>query len=452
MARKKAEAEKKITVLSEEEQPYELPEGWLWTRLGDITSIVAGGTPSSKVKEYYNGDIAWITPADLSGYTEIYIKKGSRNISRLGLEKSSAKLLPKDTVLLTTRAPIGYVAIAENDISTNQGFKNFLPNSQYNPRYMYWYLRSSKALLESYASGTTFLELSASKAALVEIPLPPLSEQQRIVERIESLFAKLDKAKENVQSVLDGSDLRRSAILHKAFSGELTEKWRKENGVSFDSWQELTLNDIANYKKGPFGSSITKAMFVQKSENTYKVYEQGNAIRKTIDYGNYYITEEKYHELIGFAVQPNDIIISCAGTVGEVYKLPENCEMGVINQALMRVRLYDIICEQFFIYYFGEILKGDIRNKSKGTAIVNIPPFKVMKAMSITLPTVPEQKEIVRLLDSLLTKEATIKSTCEKTLATIDTMKQSILAKAFRGELGTHDLADLPVNEVIDNG
>ncbi|MBR4211395.1 MAG: restriction endonuclease subunit S [Oscillibacter sp.] len=216
----------------EAEQPYKIPDNWRWVRLGGITTIVGGGTPSTKNKAYYeNGDIPWISPADLSNYSERYISHGAKNISRLGLEKSSAQLLPADTVCLSTRAPIGYVVIARNPLSTNQGFKSFLPSPTYLPEYLYWYLKGNKDLLESRASGTTFLELSGRKAANIEFPLPPLAEQARIVERIESLLTKLDKARRNIvavsghndakNTVLGKIDIMERAILGRAFRGEL---------------------------------------------------------------------------------------------------------------------------------------------------------------------------------------------------------------------------------------
>jgi Restriction endonuclease S subunits len=272
----------------------------------------------------------------------------------------------------------------------------------------------------------------------LNIPIPPFAEQQRIVDKIESLFLKLDEAKELAQVALDQFEKRKAAILHKAFTGELTRKWREERGLLIEDWENKTLNDVASYKKGPFGSSITKAMFVPKSHNTYKVYEQGNAIRKTIDYGNYYISKEKYGELKGFSVVPGDIIISCAGTIGEIYKLPENCEEGVINQALMRVRINNNVAERFFIYYFGEMLNDDISSKSKGTAIKNIPPFAVMKVISIKLPSLLEQQEITRILDNLLEKEGQSKELID-IIDKINLMKKSILARSFRGKLGTNN-------------
>ena len=219
-------------LVPEKEQPYCVPGNWCWTRIGSVTEVVGGGTPSSKVSEYYeNGTIPWLSPSDLSGYQDVYISSGAKNITALGLEKSSAKMLPENTVCLSSRAPIGYVAIASNPLCTNQGFKSFLPSTCFLPKYLYWYLKGNKELLESYASGTTFLELSGKKAALVEFPLAPISEQHRIVDCIERLFDKLDEAEKKVQAVVDGRGVCRSeifqiniikkAILARAFRGAL---------------------------------------------------------------------------------------------------------------------------------------------------------------------------------------------------------------------------------------
>ena len=125
-----------------------------------------------------------------------------------------------------------------------------------------------------------------------------------------------------------------------------------------EGWEWCRLGEIAFYKKGPFGSSITKAMFIPKSDNTYKVYEQKNAINKDASIGNYYISKEKFDELRGFEVFPNDIIVSCAGTIGETFILPEGIERGIINQALMRIMLYEKQIIPFYLVYFDFVLKG----------------------------------------------------------------------------------------------
>ena len=321
----------------------------------------------------------------------------------------------------------------------NQHIFKVIPKEGVNKKYLYYYLLHVVDQLYAKTHGSGMVHITIKPFKATEIPIPSLAKQQRIVDRIESLFAKLDEAKQKAQDALDSFETRKAAILHKAFTGELTAQWRKEHGMGMESWKSLTLDDIAQYKKGPFGSSITKAMFVPKGNHTYKVYEQGNAIRKTVDYGHYYISEEKYLEHKNFAVRSDDIIISCAGTIGEVFKLPKDCEPGIINQALMRVRIFSNIKERYFIYYFGEILKGDVIDQANGTAIKNIPPFKIMKAMKIELPSLSEQTEIVYLLDDLLAKEQQAKEAAEGVLEQIDLIKKAILARAFRGELGTND-------------
>lgn len=132
-----------------------------------------------------------------------------------------------------------------------------------------------------------------------------------------------------------------------------------------EGWAWCKLGDLAFYKKGPFGSSLTKSMFVAQSDNAYKVYEQKNAIQKDHKLGSYFISKEKYESLIGFAVQPNDIIVSCAGTIGETYVLPENIREGIINQALMLIRLYYRDIERFYLLYFDFILKEEAYKKVK---------------------------------------------------------------------------------------
>ena len=179
--------------------PYEkLPKGWAWCRLGDIGEIIGGGTPSTSIEEYWNGEISWITPADLSNYSDKYIAQGKRNITQLGLDNSSAKLIPKGSILFSTRAPIGYVVIADRPLSTNQGFKSLSLSINMSEEFVYYFLLAEKERIKLLASGTTFQELSASAFGKILIPLPPLQEQHRIVEKIESYFSFLDTIESNL--------------------------------------------------------------------------------------------------------------------------------------------------------------------------------------------------------------------------------------------------------------
>lgn len=170
-----------------------------------------------------------------------------------------------------------------------------------------------------------------------------------------------------------------------------------------ENWKWVRFGEIGLFKKGPFGSALTKAMFVPKAEDTVKVYEQQHAIQKNNELGTYYITREYFNEkMSGFEVLPGDIIVSCAGTIGETYILPNNSEQGIINQALMRVSLVPSVDKKFFQYYFDANLKKAAQDASNGSAIKNIPPFDVMKNWYFPLAPLKEQQSIVDKIDEML--------------------------------------------------
>jgi restriction modification system DNA specificity domain protein len=181
------------TLVTADEVPFDIPENWVWVRLGEIGQIISGGTPKTTHSEYWeNGDIPWITPADMRSLNSKYIERGARNITKLGLKSSSAQLLPKGSVLFSSRAPIGYVAIAQNEMATNQGFKSVAPFKTEMSEYLYFVLLALKSEIEKLGTGTTFKEVSGTTVANVAIPLPPLSEQQAIVEKLNRLLAEID--------------------------------------------------------------------------------------------------------------------------------------------------------------------------------------------------------------------------------------------------------------------
>lgn len=433
-----AKAKKKETLTPEErlqaalvpdwEQPYKVPENWCWTRLGNITEIIGGGTPSSTVTEYYfEGTIPWISPADLSGYTDIYISKGAKNITELGLEKSSTKMLPTNTVCLSSRAPIGYVAIAANPLCTNQGFKSFLPALCYLPRYLYWYLKGNKELLERYASGTTFLELSASKAGLVEFPLPPLPEQQRIVDRIENLFAKLDEAKQKAQDALDSFETRKAAILHKAFTGELTAQWRKEHGTGMDSWAKKRFDEVATIKS----NLVDPATFPD-----FPHIAPDNIEKKTGILLEYNTVSEDGVTSGKHRFYPGQILYSKIR--------PYLSKVVVVDfDGLCSADMYPIEAKGNTKCLWYYMLSEEFLEQASTAGSRSVLPKinqKELSALTVVLPTQSdEQTEIVRVLDDLFAKEQQAKETAEAVLEQIDLIKKSILARAFRGELGTND-------------
>ena len=172
------------------EIPFDIPNSWTFVRLKHIGEIVGGGTPKTNVNEYWDGDIPWLTPADLSGYEDMYISVGARTITEAGLASSSAQLLPANSVLYSSRAPIGYVAISANQLSTNQGFKSVVPFDINMSRYLYYCLIARTEDIVQRASGTTFKEISGSEMAETIIPLPPAAEQKRIAATIQVMLHK----------------------------------------------------------------------------------------------------------------------------------------------------------------------------------------------------------------------------------------------------------------------
>ena len=190
-------------------------------------------------------------------------------------------------------------------------------------------------------------------------------------------------------------------------------------------------------------------MFVAQSDNAYKVYEQKNAIQKDHKLGSYFISKEKYESLIGFAVQPNDIIVSCAGTIGETYVLPENIREGIINQALMLIRLYYRDIERFYLLYFDFILKEEAYKESKGTAIKNIPPFDILKNFYIPLPPLAEQQRILDEVDNWMSLVDSIDSNKEHLESSIKQTKSKILDLAIHGKLLPQDPNDEPASELL---
>ena len=198
------------------------------------------------------------------------------------------------------------------------------------------------------------------------------------------------------------------------------------------NWCWCRLNELGQFRKGPFGSSLTKEMFVaENTPNRIKVYEQKNAIQKNSKLGKYYITYEKFLTMESFKVEPEDIIVSCAGTIGEIYILPTDSELGIINQALMRIKLYYKNITNYFLMYFDFVLKKEANEKGNGTGMKNIPPFDILKKMLVPLPPINEMNKIISKLDILLAKCDNISLETNSLNSTINQIKQKILDYFF---------------------
>ncbi|HDX9114821.1 TPA: restriction endonuclease subunit S [Klebsiella michiganensis] len=228
----KIKKQKPLPEISEEEKPFELPAGWEWVTLATIGEIVGGGTPKSDNPQYWakNG-IKWLTPADLYGLKGKYISSGARDISPAGLSNSSARLMPKGSVLFSSRAPIGYVAIADAELSTNQGFKSCVPYIKDSAEYIYYFLLASAKKIDAEASGTTFKEVSGAIVSKILFPLPPLSEQLKIVSRANELMALCDQLEQHSLTNLDAHQQLVETLLttltDSQNANELAENWAR---------------------------------------------------------------------------------------------------------------------------------------------------------------------------------------------------------------------------------
>lgn len=218
---------------------WEAPKTWAWARIDEVGEVVSGATPSTKVSEYWGNDVIWFSPADLTGYRAKFIAKGAKSISLKGLSNSSARVFPAGSVMFSSRAPVGYVAINMHEASTNQGFKTLVPNAGVFNEYVYYYFKAIRHIAEQRATGTTFKELSGSAFSALPIVLPPTNEQRRIVEKIEAMFERIDKGVENLRGAKAALALYRQSLLKSAFEGKLTADWRAQNADKLEAPKTL---------------------------------------------------------------------------------------------------------------------------------------------------------------------------------------------------------------------
>ena len=404
------------------EAPYELPEGWKWCRLGDVADWGSGGTPSRKNPEYYQGSIPWIKTGELN---ETYIFDSEEKVSEDAIKHSSAKIFPKETVVMAMYgATIGKTAIFGIDASTNQACACAICHKELDNHFLFNFLKSKKDYFLYNAKGGAQPNISQEIIKNTLIPLPPtLAEQQRIVQRIESMFAKLDEAKEKAQNVVDGFETRKAAILHKAFTGELTAKWRKENGVSDDSWEEKTIGECLiaiSDKYDPQKDKIDGVQYIGL-ENI----EANGGIISTGDVSSV--------KSIKTLFKNNDLLY---GKLRPYLNKHDIVEFdGICSTDILVYRSKPEYEIKFFNYLFSQncFIQYAIEN-SNG---INLPRTseKNISAYSQKIPTLPEQVKIVRILDIIIEKENKAKQAAGAVLDQIALLKKSILARAFRGEL-----------------
>lgn len=403
-----------------------IPDGWEIKKMPQVVKWGSGGTPKATEKQYYDGgSIPWLVIGDLN---DSIVSSSASKITELGLQNSSAKMIPAGTLLVAMYGSIGKLGITGIECCTNQAIAYAKELYGVTTKYMFFYMAMIKSELISKGKGGTQKNISQTVLNSLEVIVPPLPEQERIVARIEELFSQLDAGVETLKKTKAQLAVYRQAVLKEAFEGKYTPDV---------TMHEIKMGEIADGKdglrRGPFGSAIKKAFFV---ESGYKVYEQGNAINNDCKRGHYYISADKYNELSSFQLRPGDFIVSCSGTIGKIAQLPADAELGVINQALMRIRLKpDVIDPYYFMMQFrSEVFQRKI--VSRGSGMGNLAGIKEFKLATMFIPENYEnQKQIVAEIESRLSVCDSIEQTVDTALQQAEAMRQSILKQAFKGEL-----------------
>lgn len=465
-----------------------LPDGWTWVQMSDLGQVASGGTPSTKEPSNFGGSIPWITPADLSGYTHKLISRGARNISEQGLGSSSAGLLPAGTVLFSSRAPIGYVAIATNALAVNQGFKCLVPNAAIFNEYLYYYLKGCKSLAESYASGTTFLEISGTKFGTLPVPLPPLPEQKRIVAKIEELFTRLDAGVAALKQIKLQLKRYRQAVLKHAFEGKLTAEWRKAQladpnsplnkepavkllerikeerkqalGKKYKELPPVDTSDLPELPEGWVWGRLGDLVLSVKdgphyspqyAENGIPFITGGNVRPEGVDFSTAKLISEDLHKELSKRCHPDlgDVLYTKGGTTGIARVNTYDFEFNVwVHVAVLKLASGVL---PFFIqhmlnspecYRQSQRFTHGVGNQDLGlTRMINI---------TIPLPPVSEQKAIIDEIERELSIADSILKMIDQCTAESDRLRQSILKRAFEGKLVPQDPNDEPAAKLLE--
>ena len=481
--------------------PWVIPASWEWTISREIAEIIGGGTPrTDDPSNFEGGDIPWITPADLSGYREKFISHGARNITKKGLDNSGARVMPEGAVLFSSRAPIGYVAIASNPVSTNQGFKSFVLCPAIGSDFAYYYFLRARQLAVDLSSGTTFREISGAKAALIPFPVAPLREQARIVAEIEKQFTRLDAAVGALKRVQANLKRYRAAVLKAAVEGLLVpteaELARRE-GRSYEPASELLKRIVAerrarwetrnnrakkmrllneeplapeqtNLSGLPEGWSWTSldALLREPLRNGHSAKESGSSdgvptfTLSAVTYGdfsaaNIKITTANAEKVEDLWVQPDDIFVERSNTpelVGTCRRYVGPPRPAIFPDLLIRVRLVTSAVPAYIeLALQAERTQRFFREKAQGIS-GTMPKIDqgVVEKVAVPLPPIAEQTRIVVEAERRFSIVDELHAEVENDLKRAERLRQAILKSAFEGKLVPQDPSDEPASVLLE--
>lgn len=366
-----------------------IPQEWEVRSLDYFGDIYSGGTPDTEEAEYWNGDIAWCTPSDITKLTSKYIENTEIKITSRGLKESSAILLPRRSIIVCTRATIGNAAICNTEIATNQGFKNIVPSNGTNPEWLYYIIMYSKPRLIRLGCGSTFLEVSKKDFSRFKIVAPPLEEQRKIAE----VLSVWDKAIEKQTRLIEKLALRKRGLMQRLLSAKLRLPWFSEH------WQEVKLGEIGDTYNGLFGKNKDdfehgNAQFIPyinvfsneriDINNLCCVQIESKEQQNTVKYGDIFFTVS--------SETPNE--------VGMASVLLEHLDNTYLNSFCFGYRLHDFsTLNPFFAAYLfrTEHFRNYMSSLAQGSTRFNISKKEVIK-LKIDLPTIEEQTAIAEVL------------------------------------------------------
>lgn len=432
-----------------EEQPYEVPENWVWVRLGSLAQDMADGPFGSNLKTEHYTNNKEVRIIQLSNIGE----NGWREDNKKYTTFEHAKVIARSKVeagdiVIAKMMPAGRAIICpsyEQQYVLSSDAVKFVPNSLVDNNFCCKGINSYffQTLVQENTQGITRARTSIKKLKGYPFPLPPLSEQQRIVERIEELFAKLDEAKERLQEVADSFAVRKAAILHKAFTGELTKQWRRENGVSDESWEDVSLDSVC---KSIYDGDH---MPPPKSETGIPFLVISNVNTGFISFEKCRFVPEEYYDGLSETRTPEigDILYTIVGSYG-IPVMVDTDKKFCFQRHMALLKPKDIYNRFLWRQLQTQSFFEQATSIATGTAQLTV-PIKGLRKLIVKCPTLPEQHEIVRLIDDLLARERAAQQAAEQALASIDLMKKSILARAFRGELGTNKASEASALELL---
>lgn len=399
-----------------------LPVGWKAAPLGEVATVVNGGTPKSKVTEYWDGDVQWLTPKDMGKMEGREIAATPRTISDAGLARSSARLVPPQSVILSTRAPIGHLAINSKSMAFNQGCRGLVPGRNLDHIYLYYFLAANKKKLDDLGSGTTFKELSATNLKSVPIPLPPLEEQKRIVAMLDQAFAALDRARALAEANLADAERLACGFLDAQIH------------MLFARFGRVRIDDLASIKGG---KRLPKGVKTKIERTPYPYI----SVRDMTDDGTVdvdtirFIDAEVQATIERYTISSDDVYVSIAGTIAKTGVIPPCLDGANLTENAAKLVLSDG-WQRDFVYWSTR--SSDFRDQAiEQTRIAAQPKLALQRLGNITIPKAEEaeQRKLAERMISFRNHVSELRSGYTAKLNDIADLRQSLLQKAFSGQL-----------------